>query len=308
MLMERREAKEKFRRSDDLYRTEKFAEALAVLDELGAAFPHTKNILFPRARCLARLGRTEEAMAACDTLIAEFNYGRARKLRAELENRQIAAMSAIRPAATVVDGVPARAQGFRAPGAPGLNFAVPGIDFEAPARPHTPAPVPDNWFVSFVKDWGLHVGIGLVVVLLLVGGSLFAWHAAQQSPADASAAQGTGAQEFGVTDVVRIIFVLDIVATFIAVFMTLLIFDHWPQDTLLKNVAHVVGGVSGTIAVCWIARYFVGSKFLVRVLWVGALSGIFRLNFGAIVVVWLIRTGIFLGAVFLGFLTIMNAV
>ncbi len=79
--MNSQEAKEHFSTADAYYRRARYAEALALLDELNAAFPNTANILFPRARCMRRLGRTSEALQICDVLIKHFKDKRGSKLR-----------------------------------------------------------------------------------------------------------------------------------------------------------------------------------------------------------------------------------
>jgi len=74
------ESREKFKRADELFRGEKFAEALALLIELDAAHPNTRNILVPMALCLDCLGREDEALPLCERLVRQFADTRARVL------------------------------------------------------------------------------------------------------------------------------------------------------------------------------------------------------------------------------------
>jgi hypothetical protein len=83
--MDNQAAQEHFKRADELYNAKKYSEALAVLDALNESFPKTKNIVFPRARCLFKLGRLKEARILCDWLIAEFNYDKAQNLLRRIE-------------------------------------------------------------------------------------------------------------------------------------------------------------------------------------------------------------------------------
>ncbi|MBX7255550.1 MAG: tetratricopeptide repeat protein [Candidatus Hydrogenedentes bacterium] len=83
--MRSNDAKERFSMADAYYRKGRYEEALALLDELNAAFPNTANILFPRARCMRRLGRTQEALHICGVLLKHFNDPRAEKLRRAIE-------------------------------------------------------------------------------------------------------------------------------------------------------------------------------------------------------------------------------
>lgn len=75
-----KESREKFKRADVLFREEKFGEALALLTELDAAHPNTRNILVPMALCLDRLGREDEALPMCERLVRQFADTRAREL------------------------------------------------------------------------------------------------------------------------------------------------------------------------------------------------------------------------------------
>lgn len=80
----RKEAREKFRKADQLFREKNFSAALVVLDELDKEFPDTKNVLYPRAMCLARVGRYDEALDLCRQLKVEFGDLRGEKLMAKI--------------------------------------------------------------------------------------------------------------------------------------------------------------------------------------------------------------------------------
>lgn len=67
--MDARTARRRFREADQLYRLRRYAEALEILDQLDAAFPNTRNVMLPRARCLRHLGLATEALRLCDQLI-----------------------------------------------------------------------------------------------------------------------------------------------------------------------------------------------------------------------------------------------
>ncbi len=83
--MKNREAQGLFKESELLYRERRYDEALEALQRLDKKYPNTRNILYPIAKCLRRLGRFEDAAAICDRLIREFNDERALHMRKNLE-------------------------------------------------------------------------------------------------------------------------------------------------------------------------------------------------------------------------------
>lgn len=85
--MDKSESEYKFRESDDFYRQRRYQEALAILEDLDRAHPDTRRVLYPMARCLARLERYADAMELTRRLIDEFEYEPARLLHAKLEKR-----------------------------------------------------------------------------------------------------------------------------------------------------------------------------------------------------------------------------
>jgi len=78
--MDASEARKKFELADELYRDKRYTEALTVLEKLDAAFPNAKNVMYPRALCLVKLGRPNEAHEICQKLKAIYNDPRADKL------------------------------------------------------------------------------------------------------------------------------------------------------------------------------------------------------------------------------------
>ncbi|MBI4560271.1 MAG: tetratricopeptide repeat protein [Candidatus Hydrogenedentes bacterium] len=83
--MRNKEATQKFRDADRFYKEGKYADALAILDELEDEFPNTKNVMYPRALCLRHLGQPEKAKAIAERLVKLFNDPRAKQLLEELE-------------------------------------------------------------------------------------------------------------------------------------------------------------------------------------------------------------------------------
>ncbi len=82
-----KEAKENFVRAGDLYLAGRFDEALDLLDKIDQRFPGNKNIMFPRARCLAKLQRNDEAVVVCNLLAEFYDHDRAREFRERILGR-----------------------------------------------------------------------------------------------------------------------------------------------------------------------------------------------------------------------------
>ena len=81
------EARQKFNLADQLYREKIYPEALKVLNELDEAFPNAKNVMYPKAMCLAKLGRVNEAHTLCQKLKAIYNDPRADELMQKLGSK-----------------------------------------------------------------------------------------------------------------------------------------------------------------------------------------------------------------------------
>ena len=76
--------KEDFEEADRLFRSGQYADALVRLERLNETYPNTKNVLFPMALCMERLGRTHDALPICTTLIHHFRDPRAREMHLRL--------------------------------------------------------------------------------------------------------------------------------------------------------------------------------------------------------------------------------
>ena len=86
--MDGQRAKDFFKQADELYNAGQYPQALKLLAELNSAFPNQKNVIWPSALCLAKLGRHEEAIRACEILVAQFGDARAADLRERLKTHQ----------------------------------------------------------------------------------------------------------------------------------------------------------------------------------------------------------------------------
>lgn len=89
-VVDKGHAQSQFQKADDLYRSGRYEEALNVLNRLDAAFPDKRNIMYPRARCLRRLKRPQEAMEVCDLLIERYGDKRAAKLKNAIASAEAA--------------------------------------------------------------------------------------------------------------------------------------------------------------------------------------------------------------------------
>jgi len=83
--MNENEAKALFRQAADVYKDRDYKDAIKIFDRLDAAFPNNVRVMYPRARCLAKLGRNDEAVALCDALITRHGFAQAAALRSQLQ-------------------------------------------------------------------------------------------------------------------------------------------------------------------------------------------------------------------------------
>ncbi|NIA15352.1 MAG: tetratricopeptide repeat protein [Nitrospiraceae bacterium] len=82
--MRKSEAKKKYARAGGLHAAGRFAEALAIFEELSHAFPKNADILYARALALGELGRYDEAIIVCDMLTGIIEDPRAEELKARV--------------------------------------------------------------------------------------------------------------------------------------------------------------------------------------------------------------------------------
>lgn len=82
--MERLEAQQRYQLASTLYKSGKYSEALALLEEVAQVFPNHAEVAYSRALCLRKLGRLKEVQKICDHLDIVLNDPRGAQLRGEL--------------------------------------------------------------------------------------------------------------------------------------------------------------------------------------------------------------------------------
>jgi len=159
------EARQKFNLADQLYREKKYPDALKVLDELDADFPNAKNVMYPKAMCLAKLGRVNEAHTICQKLKALYNDPRADELMHKLG----ASVPPPVPPATNVPGVDLTFNPLDlsnigpVPGAPGGDpMGLGDLFAPKPAAPVSPQ-------LQGPNRKPLYIGLGVAGGVLLIG-------------------------------------------------------------------------------------------------------------------------------------------
>lgn len=90
--MDKATASQKFQESVRLFSQKHHVEALILLDELNAAFPNRKQVMYGRAQCLAELQRHAEAIAVCDQMIQWFDDAKAKELKARIQQDSVSTL------------------------------------------------------------------------------------------------------------------------------------------------------------------------------------------------------------------------
>jgi hypothetical protein len=123
-------AKQKHLDAQRLFQQQKFAEALALLDELDQEFPKEQNIMYARARCLVALWRLDEARPLCAYLKDALGHRRGAELLAHIDSSTAATMSAFNVPSSIPKHTPPvrnRQTGPKKVAAFGAAFAAVGV-------------------------------------------------------------------------------------------------------------------------------------------------------------------------------------
>ena len=154
--MNAQQAQASFQQADALFRQGRFGDAFRVLAELNQAFPNSKNVLYPMALCLEKLGQPGEALKVCHFLLEQFQDTRAEAIKARIE-------AASAPQAPM----------FQVPGMDALQFDLNDNQpsaFSAPPRPQA-APRGGNR----TRVIGAAVGAILVLAGVVAAGMNQGW-------------------------------------------------------------------------------------------------------------------------------------
>jgi len=220
-----RESKERFKRADTLFREGEYQQALHILSGLNQAFPNTKNVLYPAAMCLEKLGRGADALPICDQLIEQFNDPRAIALK-----ERISQMPTPKPADNLF----------------GLDFsglddsAIQGDLLDIPSttlqyKPVEPEPFP----------WLKYSLIGLGVILLL---AIIIVPLVNYEPPPPGAVEATAT---GVTSANRAMIYMGALATFVVIigfqtvgaYIALMLMRSLPYEDVWSNSFNISASV-----------------------------------------------------------------
>lgn len=150
--MTREEAETLFREAEILYRDRRYSEAHDVLRQLDDAYPETRNVLYPLAKCLRRMGRFQEASNICDTLVRKFSDKRAgymrKQLKEAIDRSNAKTIQVIQRVQAVVDEEPDDVFG-----------ALEGVHLTGPPAPAERGP----------QSLGRYIVAGVLVGIVLVG-------------------------------------------------------------------------------------------------------------------------------------------
>ena len=280
--MGKRDAKRKFQLSDQYYKEGRYNQALTVLDALNEEYPNNKNVMYPRAMCLARLDRGQEALALCDQLIALFSDPRAARLKEKLTGGGMApAGGGISPADggiapeimaipdlndTVIKAQPAEGDAAAAAGAAGAGAEQTGFNFFSP-------PV-------LIAAGGI-----LLLVVLVVGALLLPEPEPGESGVEeAVTTGGAPLSSAGLWGRIALLVVIMWGQLAVAVYLTLLVTNKLPgngvwKDMFAVSVVTIVGCLLGAVAT--VVSAFVCpciAPFMFTAVFVGILRGTYELE------------------------------
>ncbi|MFO7975993.1 MAG: tetratricopeptide repeat protein [Candidatus Hydrogenedentota bacterium] len=86
--MSERAAEHNYRMALMFYRTERYEDAIAILDDLALEFPDSKHVLYALTKCFFKVGRFQEARELCHELITKHNDERAETLLKRMGDRK----------------------------------------------------------------------------------------------------------------------------------------------------------------------------------------------------------------------------
>ncbi|MEA3365955.1 MAG: tetratricopeptide repeat protein, partial [Candidatus Hydrogenedentes bacterium] len=86
--MSERAAEHNYRMALMFYRTERYEDAIAILDDLALEFPDSKHVVYTLTKCFFKVGRFQEARELCQELITKHNDERAVILLERIGNRK----------------------------------------------------------------------------------------------------------------------------------------------------------------------------------------------------------------------------
>ena len=86
--MSEKAAEHNYRMALMFYRTERYEDAIAILDDLALEFPDSKHVLYALAKCFAKVGRFQEARALCQELTEKHQDERALTLLERIGDRK----------------------------------------------------------------------------------------------------------------------------------------------------------------------------------------------------------------------------
>lgn len=272
--MDPAESKAKFKQADTLYREGQYQQALHLLGELNEAYPNTKNVLYPAALCLEKLGRGDEALPLCEALIEKFQDPRARELKEKIQ--QATAQPAENPY--------------------GLDFsslddsAIQGDLLDIPATTHQYKPVepePIPWMKYSL------IGLGVVAVLALVIVPVLMYEPpAEPVPTEGGARQvtamGRGAIYASAFAMLLIVSAFQTVGAYIA----LMLMRSLPFRDFWSNILNI--SISMVVATLLESSFF---GFILTIFW---FVKAYDLGFLGIVLFYVFRIVFFLVGFFIG--------
>ena len=295
--MDAQEGQHQFHQADALFRAGDYEQALEKLQQLARVYPDQPRLLYPMALCLAKLGRSDDALQICDVLLRDHGYEKARGLKHSLlETVRVPGGPPQPPPSphnAPTERLDASAGSNVPPPAPPAGNAGTGIDPGLLAALDNPPPAPPPLPAdagSELEDWNVYLittAVCVVIGVVIMLGALAASDGEVTVEVLAGNLLGVGAATL-----------VGLPITIVGLYLGLMLVGALPSDDFKTNLADlsIFGVLTGINAGMLSLIGFIVNLFLT--------SRRYQLSCGQLFLVFLVQVGVGFALFLLLFLTV----